>query len=736
MNRVLVFLLALGVVVGVAAVAFFIFDDSGGKSKGVDIGGPAAKGPPVQAPAPPTGGPITGRLPETGPIKSTSYADTPGAFHDAGIMGVVQNEAGARIQDAVVELFEDTSALKDRTQEGELRNRQNTNSEGLFFFDRNALSLAERYLLKIAHPMFMTERKPVDVRRPDGGVVYVTLRSGVAISGTVRNVAGAGIPNATVSVFDLTQNTVDPNGSVETWVTSDSTGFYTIGHASAGMKRIQASSENHATSARQGVNIEGGKPLTNVDFTLNEGATISGQLIASDGTFVGGAFVTARPVRIGARPDAEAMAKDAAAAGRAEAKIREHAVRVGDAAAREAQEEEEVKKMPGRDEGKEAMLQKELQAREAEGRKESAPGPKQRPPVPTQPVYMSTLSVRSQADGTYTITGVEIGSYIVSVNVPGYMPPAQQPVETPAQGVNFTLQPNARIIGRVVDDETSKPVSMFSVGLTTNPEDVMIPAYSKKLFGPPKHNDGHFEYVDVKPGKFWLLADAAGYAGGRSTEIAVSQGERREGVEIRLVRGGTVKGRVVDAKGVGISDATVQPEQATTAGNLANPFIGVLTQSMRRDVREVRTDSEGRFILPNLLGGSYTLNIKHKDFGPQVTAAFTVGNSGETMHPDVVLSRGASIHGLVRLADGQPDTKAMVQVSPVGGTPNFTGHRSAYTNAEGRYEVTGLAVGQYRVIAAQRNGQPDIGSLFKGLAQGQTQNLVTVAEGETKELDL
>ena len=34
MNRVLVFILALAAVVGLAVLAFFMFDDSGGKTKG------------------------------------------------------------------------------------------------------------------------------------------------------------------------------------------------------------------------------------------------------------------------------------------------------------------------------------------------------------------------------------------------------------------------------------------------------------------------------------------------------------------------------------------------------------------------------------------------------------------------------------------------------------------------------------------------------------------------------
>jgi hypothetical protein len=739
MNRAIVFVVAIAAVLGIGVLAFLMFDDSSGKSSAIDVGaGPAKTG---RAPV----GDVDARpittldtaKPPAPKISTTSLAESGGMLADAGVMGVVQNEAGTRIDGAVCELFEDGSMLKDRSQEGESRAKQSTTVEGLFLFDRNVLSLAERYLLKVSHPMYTTERKAVDVRR-DAGVITIVMKQGTAISGVVRTVAGAGLANATVTVYDLAQNALDPNGSVETFATADNTGAYTVMHVSPGMKRVTASAQGFASSSRQGMNVEAGRPQVNVDFTLNEGGGISGQVMSSEGTPIAGGYVTARPVRVGPRPDAEATAQavhEMQARREGDVKRREHAMKVEEAGADSGVEDgadpERVREM------KDLILQKEAQMKKEREALKDSPAAK-RAAAHQPPSALTTLSVRTQADGTFTITGTEIGSYVVSVNSPGFMPPAQQSVETPAQGILFTLQPNARILGRVLDDVTGRPIPMFSVGLTTNPDEVLVPAYSKKSFGPPKSADGNFEYVDVRPGKFWLVADAAGYAGGRSAEIVIQQGERREGVEIRLVRGATILGRVVDAKGGGVPNAVVLPEPASMTANAANPFIGVLTQNMRRDIREATTDSDGRFTLPNMLSGSYTLSVKHPAYGPQTTPVFTVGTAGETTHPDIVVSKGAIIRGRVKLADGQPDPKAMVTVTPVGGTPNFSAHRNAYTNSEGRFEVAGLAVGQYRVVVAQRNGTPDLSSLFRGLSQqgGQAPNIITVGEGEEKDVDL
>ena len=118
---------------------------------------------------------------------------------------------------------------------------------------------------------------------------------------------------------------------------------------------------------------------------------------------------------------------------------------------------------------------------------------------------------------------------------------------------------------------------------------------------------------------------------------------------------------------------------------------------------------------------------------PYTSQPFNVATSGNQTMPDIILARGAAIRGRVKLRDGSPDAKAMVQIAPVGGTPNFSGHRSAYTDADGRFEVNRLTLGQYRVVVVQRNGQSDLGTVFTTL---KNPNVFTLSEGEVKEVDL
>jgi hypothetical protein len=75
----------------------------------------------------------------------------------------------------------------------------------------------------------------------------------------------------------------------------------------------------------------------------------------------------------------------------------------------------------------------------------------------------------------------------------------------------------------------------------------------------------------------------------------------------------------------------------------------------------------------------------------------------------------------------------MVQVLRVGGVGEPLDLRTAKTDQQGRCEIRGLAVGDYRILVGQRNGQPDLTSLFQGI---KTPKVITVAAGETKEIDL
>jgi hypothetical protein len=679
-NRVLAFVAALGLLTVVGLVVVMFREEPAAPR---DREAPAATSAPPGAP----GGQATAAAPERGelvPTRPKTIADGRRATAEASIQGIVVNESGVPIENATCELFDDVSFIKDRSQEGERRDRQQTTAEGLFFFERARLPFAETFVLKVMHPQWVTERKAIDLRQLEP-VIQIRMRPGTAISGTVRTAAGGALAGATVQVCDMNQPALDPSGSIDGETVTDASGRYTVAALSPGHKRVQASMAGHATRDRTGLQLEAGKPATGVDFVLGEGASISGQVFSSEGVPIEGALVSARPVNVSAP----------------------FPVKAG-----QPEDRGEMRRHPD--------------GKERDPGATSEPPPAQ-PAAPARPVM--TLHARSLADGSFTIAGAEIAAYVVTVNARGYVIPEHRPVEAPATGIVFICTPKARILGRVVDDATGHPVERFGVSLATRADEVLLPYNSRRSFGPPKWSGGAFEILDVPPGRFWLVADAPGYAGGRSEEIVVAASDRRQGVEIRLVKGATIRGRVVDSSGAPIAGAAVEPAPAS----VQEGFLGPLQASFRRDSRGTKTAPDGAFTIPFMLSGSYVLRVTHPGFGPVTTAALGVGAGGDANQPDIVMGRGATIRGRVKLKDGQPDSKAMVSVMPFGNPKGLAEQRTAYTDADGRFEIGGLAPGQHRVMASLREGQANLHEVFQGLSKP---NVVTLAEGETKEIEL
>jgi hypothetical protein len=93
----------------------------------------------------------------------------------------------------------------------------------------------------------------------------------------------------------------------------------------------------------------------------------------------------------------------------------------------------------------------------------------------------------------------------------------------------------------------------------------------------------------------------------------------------------------------------------------------------------------------------------------------------------------------VRKADGAPDSAATVRILPyaLATDPAAAGRpvvqREAATDAGGRFAVTGLPPGDYRVVVVQRNGEQNFAELLGvvGRTRGDPPRVITITEGAT-----
>jgi len=286
----------------------------------------------------------------------------------------------------------------------------------------------------------------------------------------------------------------------------------------------------------------------------------------------------------------------------------------------------------------------------------------------------------SDRNGAFAFRGLRAAPRQVHVSLEGYADVIVRvfPAIEAERVVRIVLDRLARVQGRVVDAAgrgvSGAVVSRFARG-----------ADAPLRRGPATRTraDGSFTLGRVRPGPSRrLFAVAEGHAGGASSPIALSPGEARDGLVIRLTPGGAIDGRVqlpVPA-GIPISLQTVSsPEQAAPdfwPSDLVSP---------------VRADRSGRFRFNHVPPGRYRFTTW---IGSQFhTFRRTVRvESGTKVCVDLDLELGPPLEGRVLDARGGPVPWATVRVlSPEPGRPaDF-----AVSDTGGAFRFIGIGPGPH-----------------------------------------
>ncbi len=745
-QRIGIGLAALAVIGLVAGAAFFLLQAAEPEPVPQPVKTPTRQlPPPVERPkAPEVSNPTGGVKPITQEVFNPAF-DPRTARDQLALGGSVVDAANNGIPNAKVELVFDQSAVIARAQEADVRGSFQTLADGKFYFSQETcpacgLSFNERYVLRISHPDFAVERlSGVDLRDPRWADRTIVLSPGAnRLVGSVRDSSGAPVAAAEVRVYDLNVSTTDPDGSIERSGLSGADGAFVVANLKPGLKKLWCVRSGYASAGRPTFTLDAARPDAAVDFVLRPGQSIAGVIVAQEtGLGIPNAYVTLKPTRFGPAATVPKQAevedmKRRIAEGEDPALLKEAMQKASGAKdgvagaeraraeALRAKAEREQARREGRksDEGSDDGSGDVDSADPVDPRENAAALRRSQELAQAQQnMQLTTVSFRTDPDGKFKADGLDEGAYQITVAAPGYAPPPIQSAETGNTAVSFSLQSNARIVGRCIDDETGAPLTAFVIGLGTSFDQNSVPYHMRKSFGPPKTVDGAFEYVDVRAGTYFLVAEAPGYAGGRSEQLVIGQSERREGIVIRLVKGATVLGRVIDAAGKPVADAVVSIDAAAMS-DPNNIFGRLFATQLRRELKEARTTAEGTYRIPNVLDGKYALKVRHPDFGPfDDPNPFDVPKSGEVSRPDVNLSRGGTIRGVILRKDGSPDNQAMVTVTPV--TAGGFNQRQAQTDSDGRFEISGLAAGEYRVVCAQKEGKVELGPLLGIALQNQ-----------------
>ncbi|MGE3171551.1 MAG: carboxypeptidase regulatory-like domain-containing protein [Planctomycetota bacterium] len=349
--------------------------------------------------------------------------------------------------------------------------------------------------------------------------------------------------------------------------------------------------------------------------------------------------------------------------------------------------------------------------------------------------------VTTDAEGRFTITGIDGDAPFHVVGVAeGYAPGIARDVTAGADDVAVTLAPAATLALRVVADEDDTPLADYTVELSTR----MFLVIDRPVRTLPVQDtfDGRAQLEGLAAGSFSMTVRADG-RGRVTNSVTLVAGEHLDAGEVRLPRGASVSGRVIDEQGRPIAGAAVQQSRG---GMLDNPALALLQGA----AQTVRTGADGAFTLPDLSPGRLVLAASARAFADGKSERLELQPAQQLAGVEIVLDHGGSVAGVLhtRADDRAEEFHLMVQnevtQASTGCTPAADGSFRVDNLPPGRYQVQAMHPSATdAVMRGQRSGgdlspgrEFDMGAMISKITENLVVQRCTVRAGEVAEVEL
>jgi hypothetical protein len=306
--------------------------------------------------------------------------------------------------------------------------------------------------------------------------------------------------------------------------------------------------------------------------------------------------------------------------------------------------------------------------------------------------FWPARTVLSQADGRFHWPDIPAGIYELRASSGELVAPPVEGLILDAgtrRAFGIQLARGWTLVGQIVDAHTERAIADAEVTVATG----VLGLHSRRTWS---DDHGRFELTGIVGDDHSLYVGAHGY---------VSAGPLRRSADepsmtVRLERASRIEGRVIDERGWGIEGALVRafgeghlraaaPGSGDSLGVTSGlvPPISASGSGTLAFVQQVRTSSDGRFVLPSLRPGPYTIAASHDDFAPAESKGLQVGpgatrsdvaiamRSGAELAGHVVDERGHGLEGIPVELRAPTDRLPRMSVTASDGSFSFRGVR-------------------------------------------------------------
>ncbi len=280
--------------------------------------------------------------------------------------------------------------------------------------------------------------------------------------------------------------------------------------------------------------------------------------------------------------------------------------------------------------------------------------------------------------------------------------------------VTVKLDEGFRLTG-VVRDQDGEPIHGARVRLLTQLQQAALAGSTSSVQSITTDSKGAYELGAIPPGRFALLVSARDFATQTLPQIHFDpRGKRALEHDVVLPPARALAGVVVGDDGEGIAGANV---------DVFGPRGGLPSRST------ATTDAQGRFRVADLQGGGYDLQVQAVGFRRGAAVDVAAG----TDDVRVTLQALAGVRGRVVAAAGESPATFRVSVKRVQGSAfASTGLAKDVEDAEGAFEIEGLAPGEYVVEGRADGFAPTLSAPFTITDGGPTPEvLVELTRGGT-----